>query len=100
MGRPGGGLAPGSAWRDDGSSWTPETALFALSAAATGDTATAHRRLGWLQSHRTAAGSLPEQVLYDGRPGSVAPLAWTAALVLLALNALQTVTGTGPTDLH
>ncbi len=98
--RPGGGLAPGSAWREDGISWTPETALFALASAASGDVATAHERLRWLRAHRTRAGSLPEKVLYDGRPASVAPLGWTAALVVLTLNALQTVTGQGLDDLH
>ncbi len=38
MRRPAGGLAPGAGWRDDGISWTPETALFALTAAASGRT--------------------------------------------------------------
>lgn len=86
--RPAGGLAPGTDWRADGASWTPETALFALSAAATGDTATATSLLGWLETHRTARGSLPEMVTYDGRAASVAPLAWTAALVVLTLSLL------------
>lgn len=86
--RPGGGLAPGTGWRADGASWTPETALFALCAAATGDTATATAVLGWLEAHRTVRGSLPEMVTYDGRPASVAPLAWTAALVVLTLSLL------------
>lgn len=44
--------------------------------------------LGWLATHRTGAGSLPEKVLFDGRPAAVAPLAWTAANVLLAIDAL------------
>lgn len=89
--RSGGGLAPGTDWRADGASWTPETALFALSAAAGGDPATATGLLGWLEAHRTARGSLPEMVTYDGRPASVAPLAWTAALVVLTLSLLEGV---------
>ena len=44
--------------------------------------------LRWLSDHRTDAGSLPEKVLFDGRPAEVAPLAWTAANVLLAIDAL------------
>ena len=34
-------------------------------------------------------GSLPEQVNAAGQPASVAPLAWTDAIVLLALTAEQ-----------
>jgi GH15 family glucan-1,4-alpha-glucosidase len=85
---PGGGLSPGEAWRDDGVSWTPETALFALAAAATGDTGAARHRLDWLAAHRTADGAIPEKVLADGSPAAVAPLAWSDALVVLALVAL------------
>ena len=44
--------------------------------------------LSWLAAHRTEQGSLPEKVLHDGRPAQVAPLAWTAANTLLALDAL------------
>ena len=87
--RPGGGLAPGAGWKEDGISWTPETALFALAHAHTGDRAAAERILGWLAAHRTSAGSLPEKVLHDGSPAAVAPLGWTASLVLLAVAALQ-----------
>lgn len=87
--RPAGGLAPGEGWKQDGISWTPQTALFALTAAASGDTVRAEEWLDWLDAHRTAAGSFPEKVLWDGRPAAVAPLAWTAALVLLALAELD-----------
>ena len=87
--QPAGGVSPGEAWHDDGVSWTPETALFALVAAATGDDRTARRELDWLAAHRTREGALPEKVAYDGSPGAVAPLAWTAALVVLALDALS-----------
>ena len=57
--RPAGGLAPGTDWHDQRVSWTPETALFAVSAAAAGDRAGAERWLDWLAGHRTAVGSLP-----------------------------------------
>lgn len=86
MRRHGGGVAPGAGWKQDGISWTPQTALLAVSAAATGRPAEAERWLDWLAAHRTEAGSLPEKVLYDGRPAAVAPLAWTSALVLMALT--------------
>lgn len=86
--RPAGGLAPGAGWKDDGISWTPETAAFALASAANGDPKTAKERLNWLAAHRTAAGSFPEKVLADGSPAAVAPLSWTAAFVLLALHEL------------
>jgi GH15 family glucan-1,4-alpha-glucosidase len=89
MARSNGGLAPGGSWRQDGIAWTPETAAFALTAAATGRRAEAEARLAWLDAHRTPLGSLPEKVGPDGRPASVAPLAWTGALVLLALAELD-----------
>jgi GH15 family glucan-1,4-alpha-glucosidase len=52
---------------------------------ASGDRATAERRLGWLLAHRTALGAFPERVRRDGELRSVAPLAWTHAMVLLTL---------------
>ena len=84
MRRPSGGLAPGSGWRDDGVSWTPETALMAWSALALEMEEEGTRLLAWLEAHRTAAGALPEKVLADGAPAGPAPLAWTCALILLA----------------
>ena len=84
MHRPTGGLAPGAGWRDDGVSWTPETALMAWSALALGMEEEGTRLLAWLEAHRTAAGALPEKVLADGSPAGPAPLAWTCALILLA----------------
>ena len=81
MARPAGGVAPGAAWRQDGISWTPETALFAQAYAALQREARAREILGWLERHRTPAGSLPEKVLRDGSPAAVAPLAWTGAVV-------------------
>ena len=84
MHRPTGGLAPGAGWRDDGISWTPETALMAWSALSLGMEEEGTRLLAWLEAHRTAAGALPEKVLADGAPAGPAPLAWTCALILLA----------------
>ena len=89
MSRPAGGLAPGGWWRHDGVSWTTATSSYALAAAASGDRAEAVQRLRWLQTHRTAEGSLPEKVLADGEPAAVAPLTWTAAVVVLTADALQ-----------
>ena len=88
LARPGGGSAPGAAWKQDGVSWTPSTSLLGLALARSGERAAAREVLTWLAAHRTEAGSLPEKVLFDGRPASVAPLAWTAANTLLALDAL------------
>ena len=65
--------------------WTPETAFFALYDAAAGQHRAATRILSWLAAHRTGLGELPEQVNSRGEPASVAPLAWTDAIVLLAL---------------
>lgn len=79
-----GGVRPGVNWHRDGVSWTPETALFALAFASNGEPAQADQLLTWLSAHRTGLGSLPEKVNPDGAPAAVAPLAWTAALVLLA----------------
>ncbi len=85
---PSGGLLPGTDWPGNlTTAWTPETAFFALSDAETGQHAAAATLLNWLAAHRTALGELPEQVNADGRPGSVAPLAWTDAAVLLTLVA-------------
>lgn len=89
MRRPAGGLAPGSSWKQDGVSWTPETALYAVASAASGESGRARQWLAWLADHRTTAGSFPEKVLADGEPASVAPLTWTASLVLLALHHLH-----------
>jgi hypothetical protein len=89
MARPAGGLAPGGGWRQDGISWTPQTALYALAAASTGDVRRAEHWLTWLAAHRTGSGALPEKVLADGSPAAVAPLAWTCALVVLAVDTLE-----------
>lgn len=93
MSRPAGGLAPGAGWKADGVSWTPQTALFACVHAANGNAAKATQLLHWIDTHRTAAGSIPEKVLYDGRPAAVAPLAWTAALTVLTIAELRGARG-------
>jgi glucoamylase len=80
---PNGGLKPGESW-EYAEAWTPQTAFFALSAAAAGDSGEAEHWLRWLARHRTAQGSLPEKVSASGEPVSVAPLGWTSAAVLLA----------------
>jgi glucoamylase len=85
---PNGGLRPGTSWPGTpGVAWTPETAFFALFDAATGQHGQAAALLDWLAAHRTKLGSLPEQVNSAGQPASVAPLAWTDAVTLLALLA-------------
>ena len=85
---PHGGVRPGEDWNDLDEAWTPSTAMLALSAAASGDHRRARDHLDWLVAHRTGIGSFPERVAPDG-PVSVAPLAWTSALVLLTLAALD-----------
>jgi len=87
---PDGGILPGTTWRGDPAvAWTPATAFFALYDAAAGHAAAATGWLNWLAAHRTAAGALPEQVSASGQPVSVAPLAWTCAIVLLAMTAMR-----------
>ncbi|TDD19586.1 glucoamylase [Kribbella turkmenica] len=87
--QPNGGVTPGENWRTDGVAWTPQTALFALSAAARGDRATARELLTWLDHYRTGSGALPEKVNRDLEPAGEAPLGWTSALVVLAGAALE-----------
>ncbi|HET7399206.1 MAG TPA: glycoside hydrolase family 15 [Intrasporangium sp.] len=87
--RSAGGLAPGAEWKQDGVSWTPETALIAYTAAASGRVDDSRQWLEWLRRHRTSWGSLPEKVLPDGSPAGPAPLAWTSALVVLTEAALD-----------
>lgn len=93
--RPGGGLAPGAGWKQDGISWTPETALVAYTAAAGGRREVAEHWMDWLNAHRTGWGSLPEKVLATGAPAGPAPLAWTASLVVLTAAELES-TSVGP----
>jgi GH15 family glucan-1,4-alpha-glucosidase len=85
---PNGGLSPGEAWTGTPDvAWTAETAFFALFDASTGQHDQAAALLDWLAGHRTKLGSLPEQVNSAGQPASTAPLAWTDAVILLALLA-------------
>jgi GH15 family glucan-1,4-alpha-glucosidase len=87
---PDGGILPGTTWRGDRTvAWTPATGFFALYDAAAGHQAAATAWLSWLAAHRTADGALPEQVNGSGQPVSVAPLAWTCAIVLLAMTAMR-----------
>ena len=86
--RPGGGLAPGGGWKRDGVSWTSTAATYAMAAACI-DPPQATRWLKHLDAHRTATGALPEKVLADGSPASVAPLAWTAAAVIVTVDELE-----------
>ena len=88
MRRPAGGLAPGAGWRDDGISWTPQTTLYAWVAAEQGDAVLATGWLDVVDAHRTPSGAIPEKILADGSPASVAPLSWSAACVVLAVDAL------------
>jgi GH15 family glucan-1,4-alpha-glucosidase len=98
---PGGGVRPGTDWPGRPAvAWTAETAFFALLWASTGDHQRSTAILAWLAAHRTRLGELPEQVNARGQPVSVAPLAWTDAVVLLALLAQREhlpvpATGTG-----
>jgi glucoamylase len=89
MARPAGGLAPGGSWRADGVSWNTATSSSAMTAAFVGDRDDSVARLRWLDAHRTEPGSLPEKVLSDGQPASVAPLAWAAATVLITVVELE-----------
>ena len=89
MRRPAGGLAPGGSWRRDGISWTPTVASYAMVEACIGPREAAVERLRWLDAHRTAAGSLPEKVLANGSPASVAPVTWTAAAVVITFDLLH-----------
>ncbi|SEG34836.1 hypothetical protein SAMN04489712_104518 [Thermomonospora echinospora] len=87
---PNGGVLPGERWSGNPDvAWTPEMALFALNAAASGRVEDTLTRLDWLDEHRTDLGALPEKVDRRGRPAAVAPLGWTASLVLLTLASLE-----------
>ncbi|MFC7328929.1 hypothetical protein [Marinactinospora rubrisoli] len=84
-----GGFRPGEEWPDTATAWTPQISLFAMAAASSGDGETARGLLDWLDARRTRLGALPEKVTAEGRPAAVAPLAITAASVLIALAALD-----------
>ncbi|MFB6614876.1 hypothetical protein ACIGFK_17850 [Streptomyces sp. NPDC085524] len=88
---PQGGLTPGNdptaPW--GAYAWTPSTALFALAWAGTGRTADAGKVLDWILAKRNPLGELSEKVDRAGRPSSVAPLAWTASILVLSLVALD-----------
>jgi hypothetical protein len=92
---PGGGVVPGEGYGAQ-VAWTPETGLFALAAASSGDLLGAQSWLTWLIGHRTSLGSFPEKVDGRGAQAGVAPLGWTSALVVLALTAGQTALPSPP----
>lgn len=97
---PGGGALPGTAWPGNRTvAWTAETAFFALLWASAGDLRRSDAILSWLAAHRTRLGALPEQVNARGQPVSVAPLAWTDAVVLLALLAQRHALPVPPAEL-
>jgi GH15 family glucan-1,4-alpha-glucosidase len=83
---PTGGVVPGEHYGTE-MAWTPETALFALANAASGDQVAADHWLGWLAGHRSTLGSFPEKVDRSGHQAGVAPLGWTSSLVILAYAA-------------
>lgn len=88
---PNGGVSPGN---DPGFSWglyawTASTSFFALAWSHTREKAKAGRVLDWVLSKRNTLGELPETVNSAGLPSSVAPLGWTASLVVLTARALQ-----------
>jgi glucoamylase len=89
LSRPAGGLAPGGSWRRDGISWTNVTATYAMVESCAAPRQATVERLRWLDRHRTPLGSVPEKVRADGSPASVAPLAWTAAAVLITADQLR-----------
>ncbi len=84
MRRAAGGLAPGGSWPDDGISWNTATSTYAMTAAFLGSREETLSWLRWLDQHRTRQGSIPEKVLHNGDPASVAPLAWAAAATIIA----------------
>ncbi|WP_235856987.1 glycoside hydrolase family 15 protein [Occultella glacieicola] len=87
--RPAGGLAPGGSWPETSISWTPQTSLYAWSAAANGQPERAVEWLDWIAEHRTPLGAIPEKVGPDGSPAGVAPLMWSAAVVILTAAELE-----------
>lgn len=89
MARPAGGLAPGAAWPEQSISWTPQTSLYAWSAAVNADTEQAHELLSWIDSHRTSLGAISEKVGPGGDAAGVAPLSWSCAVVILTVAELD-----------
>ena len=79
-------------WKNDGISWTPADGPVRSSLG--GQRLPHEGRDPADAGSATIApmpGSFPEKVLHDGRPAAVAPLAWTAALVVIARHELVPV---------
>ena len=66
--RSAGGLAPGAQWKQDGISWTPETALVAYTASMSGRREVAEHWMDWLSAHRTAGAACPRRCSPAARP--------------------------------
>ena len=73
MGRPAGGLAPGASWKNDGISWTPETALFAAAWAATGPPLAGRVAAGLARRPPHGCRVLPREGAPRRAPGSGGP---------------------------
>ncbi|WP_049575869.1 hypothetical protein [Streptomyces sp. SBT349] len=84
-----GGLRPGAGWPDPHTAWNPQVSLYAITAAALSERATARALLDWMDAHRTALGSLPEKVTAAGAPAAVAPISTVASAALIALALLD-----------
>ena len=67
-----------------GNPWLIATLWLGLTRRLLGDEAAHRRSLDYVLSRRTALDLLPEQVLLDGRPAWVLPLAWSHAMLLLS----------------
>lgn len=67
-----------------GNAWPVSTLWLGLTQRLLGDDGGRRRALAHVVSRRTGLDLLPEQVLPDGSPGWVLPLAWSHAMLLLA----------------
>jgi glucoamylase len=94
LGAPGGGLRRQA---DDeyagGNVWLIATLWHGLYARLAGDDDTHRRALAFTASRATALDLLPEQVLEDGTPAWVLPLAWSHAMLVLAARPELAVVG-------
>jgi hypothetical protein len=86
--QPGGGVIP---YQTHGNSvvYAAETAFFALAWSGTAQPDKADQIIDWLLGHRNLLGELPEEINRAGYTTTVAPLGWTDAVTLLALDQLD-----------